>query len=134
MVSDANSIKDPISKADRFNLAINAFKDAVAEAKLIKMDTGESAPLQSASNLYLSFKPQYEELTTQCFDVYHAERLAVLAKTTSGKRQLKSSRVTLKALSRLDGRYESGVLKKAYEKTLQFWKDQELLLSSYDES
>ncbi len=134
MISDANRLKSPISKADRFYLAHDAFQKAVAEAKSIQASTGESAPLENASRAHLSFESQYEELTIQCLEVYHAERLSVIEKTSSGKRQLKSSQVTLKELSKLDGRYEFGMLKKTYEKVLNYWKDQELLLSSYDES
>lgn len=133
MTNDANRIKNPLSKADRFDLAYHAFAKAIAEAKLIEEQTGDTGPAKYAMSTYASYRPQYESLSIQCIEAYHDERLAVLRKTKSGKRQLVSTRVTLKAFSKLEGRYQPGPISSVYEKALGYWRDQEILLAAYDE-
>lgn len=133
MTNDANAIKNPLSKADRFHLACQAFAEAIAEAKLIEEKTGDSGPAKNAMNSYASNYPQYEALSIQCIEAFHEDRLSVLRKSKSGKRQLSSTRVTLKALIKLDGRYHDGPICLAYEKALRYWRDQEMILAAYDE-
>ncbi|MFK7760073.1 MAG: hypothetical protein AB8C13_09005 [Phycisphaerales bacterium] len=133
MTTDANRIKSPLLKADRFDLAYHALKKAVVEAKRIEERTGDSAPVMNATNTFTDYQSQYVTLSIQCIEAYHNERLSVLRKSKSGKRQLTSTRVTLNAFAKLDGRYESGLVGSAYEKALGYWRDQEGLLASYDD-
>ena len=133
MIRDANAIKNSLSKADRFNLTYHAFMKAITESQRIKDRTGDDGPLQSAINNHTTYLPQYINISIQCLESYHNQRLAILKKSKSGNRQLVSTRVTLKAFSKLDGRYQLEQIKSVYEKIIQYWRDQETLLSVYDQ-
>ena len=133
MIRDANAIKNPLSKADRFDLAYHSFIKAISESEKIEERTGDDSPKKNAINAYTNYLPQYETLSIQCIEFYHNDRLSILRKSKSGKRQLVSTRVTLKAFSKLDGRYQPGLIKSVFEKMLQYWRDQEILLAIYDD-
>ena len=126
MIQDANRIQDPISKADRFLLAVNAMREGVAAARQV-----DSEAVETARRALNDFEPQYEQLSIQCIENYHAERREVLGKSASGKRQLSSARATLKKLKRLESRYPDDAPGRCFRRVWQYWQDQEALLERH---
>ena len=122
-IRDGNTIKNPMAKAERYQLATETIARAEVEAQGV--DCAELSRL--IVDVAAQLATRYPQVMMDCLSTFHTERLARIAATRSALRQLKVARTALKELERLQGRDLSSPVAKRFAEITQHWRDQETL-------
>ena len=122
-IRDGNTIKNHMAKAERFQLARETCARAEVEAQTVDCAELSGVIVVLAAQL----ATQVPRVMMDCLSTFHAERLARIAATKSGLRQLKVARTALKELERLQGRDLPSPVAERFAEITQHWRDQEAL-------
>jgi hypothetical protein len=121
---DASRIKNPIAKAERWQLALRELQSAQIASKHKPHPIVDAVVVQTLDQ----YIPQYLTLMTTALDAFHEEMKSRLNRQRTREKQLKIAATARKELARLENHQLIAPIDATYRQLCQYWQDQEMLL------
>lgn len=125
---DANRIENPLSKAERWCLARDAFQDSVRQAEAMRHDAWIGLTREGAE----SFANQFPDLILGALDTLHGQTIARIRSTKSGARHLGYARKALAELDRIRRFALPSPVAERYQEITNHWVMQEEISRKYE--
>lgn len=127
ILRQARRLKTPLPAAERLAGAVVAL-DRAQDLAMRRIESEVLTLIEQARSLLL---PQCDAEILTRLDEFHEQKLAMLRRTTSGRRQHAIATQALQDLHRLSVDQLRPAAAAAFERILSFWQDQLSLVSCY---
>lgn len=127
ILRQARRLKTPLPAAERLAGAVAAL-DQAQEVAMRRIERDVLALIEQARSLLV---PRCDSEILTRLDEYHARKLDMLRRTTSGRRQHAIATQALRDLRRLSAGSLPGTAGAAFGRILSYWEDQHALVAAY---